>query len=108
VPLRMVRALNHFVGRFSHVIIALDNNFDAAAQFDSCVDATLLPPPYRGGGTVRAAFADARMLRRLRPDLLITYNWGAIEWAIANRLWRIAPHVHLEAGFGKERSPPRE
>src|SRR5947208_14149184 len=102
VPLRMVRALNHFGGRFSHVIIALDNNFDAAAQFEPCVDATLLLPPYRGGGMVRAALADARMLRRLRPDLLITYNWGAIEWAIANRLWRIAPHVHLEAGFGKE------
>ena len=102
VPLRMVRALNHFGGRFSHVIIALDNNFDAAAQFEPGVDATLLPPPYRGGGMVRAVLADARMLRRLRPDLLITYNWGAIEWAIANRLWRIAPHVHLEAGFGKE------
>src|SRR2546426_9098388 len=50
-----------FRSRFSHVIIALDNNFDAAAQFESCVDATLLPPPYRGAGMVRAALADARM-----------------------------------------------
>jgi glycosyltransferase involved in cell wall biosynthesis len=41
-------------------------------------------------------------LRRLRPDLLMTYNWGAIEWAIANRLLPVARHVHLEAGFGKE------
>ena len=102
VPLRMVRVLNHFGTRFSHVIIALDDNFDAAAQFAPGVDVTLLPPPHRGGGILRAALADALVLRRLRPDLLVTYNWGAIEWAIANRLLRIAPHVHLEAGFGKE------
>ena len=98
VPLRMVRVLNRFPARVSHVIIALDNNFDAAAQLESGVDATLLPPPDRGGGILRAV----RILHRLRPDLLVTYNWGAIEWAIANRLLRVAPHVHLEAGFGKE------
>lgn len=102
VPLRMVRILNHFAARFSHVIIALDDNFDAAAQFEAGVDVTLLPPPHHGGGIIGAALADARMLRRLRPELLLTYNWGTIEWAIANRLLRIAPHVHLEAGFGKE------
>jgi glycosyltransferase involved in cell wall biosynthesis len=31
----------------------------------------------------------------------VTYNWGAIEWAIANRP-RIAPHLHVEDGFGPE------
>jgi glycosyltransferase involved in cell wall biosynthesis len=102
VPLRMVRILNHFGPRFSHVIIALDDNFDAAAQFAPCVDVTLLPGSRRNRGMLRAVLADALILCRLRPDVLVTYNWGAIEFAIANRVLRIASHVHLEAGFGKE------
>jgi glycosyltransferase involved in cell wall biosynthesis len=40
-------------------------------------------------------------LRRLQPDLLLTYNWGAIEWAMANRLLPVSRHIHLEAGFGQ-------
>src|SRR5262249_56226371 len=41
-------------------------------------------------------------LRRTGPDLLLTYNWGSIEWAATNRLWRVAPHIHFESGFGPE------
>jgi glycosyltransferase involved in cell wall biosynthesis len=51
---------------------------------------------------LRGVLACAFALKRLQPDLLITYNWGAIEWAIANRLLAVASHVHLEDGFGKE------
>jgi L-malate glycosyltransferase len=43
----------------------------------------------------------ALALRRLRPDLLLTYNWGAIEWAAASRFSAVSRHVHLEAGFGR-------
>jgi glycosyltransferase involved in cell wall biosynthesis len=35
------------------------------------------------------------------PDLLVTYNWGAIEWALANGSLD-TPHVHIEDGFGPE------
>jgi glycosyltransferase involved in cell wall biosynthesis len=36
----------------------------------------------------------------LRPDLLLTHNWGAIEWALANRFLPLCRHVHFESGFG--------
>jgi glycosyltransferase involved in cell wall biosynthesis len=36
------------------------------------------------------------------PDLLLTYNWGAVEWALANRLRPICSHIHFEDGFGAE------
>src|SRR5262249_25451051 len=42
-----------------------------------------------------------RILREVRPDLLLTYNWGTIEWAAAKRLTTI-PHIHVEDGFGPE------
>ena len=35
------------------------------------------------------------------PDLVVTSNWGAIEWALGARLARL-PHVHTEDGFGPE------
>jgi glycosyltransferase involved in cell wall biosynthesis len=101
VPLRMVRIINHFGRRFRHTLIALDNNFDAAAGVASGLDLRLLPMRHPKRGILHTVAGCARSLRRLRPDLLLTYNWGAIEWAMASRLLPTSRHVHLEAGFGQ-------
>jgi L-malate glycosyltransferase len=102
VPLRMVRIINHLGAQFRHTILALDNRYDAAGRFAPGIDVSFFPPRRQIRGTLHASLAAARMLQRLRPDWLITYNWGAMDWAIANRLLSIAPHIHQEAGFGKE------
>ena len=101
VPLRMVRVINHFGSRLHHSIVALDRNFAAACGIAGNIEAALLPFAGSKSGIVRTLHA-IRLLRRLRPDLLITYNWGAIEWAMANRLLPVARQIHFEAGFGKE------
>ena len=44
-----------------------------------------------------------RVLRALRPDALVTYNWGSLEWAIANLSVGLR-HIHIEDGFGPEES----
>jgi len=49
-----------------------------------------------------------QLLGTLRPDLLLTYNWGAIEWAIANRWRPLCRHLHFEDGFGPQESPSRQ
>ena len=41
------------------------------------------------------------LLRKFAPDLLVTYNWGAIEWAMAN-VPHLVRHIHVEDGFGPE------
>lgn len=102
VPLRMVRVINHFGARLRHTVVALDGNFEAAQRLVDNLEVTLLPIGDRRRGMVGALFDSAAVLRRLRPDLLITYNWGAIEWAMANRLLPVSPQMHFEAGFGKE------
>src|SRR6516164_3403359 len=101
VPLRMVRVINHFGKRFRHTVIALDNNFEAAGGFACDLDVALSPVQALNWGTLHALLDSALALRRLRPDLLITYNWGAIEWAMANRLWPGSRHIHAEAGFSQ-------
>ena len=101
VPLRMVRIINHLGKRFRHTVIALDNNFEAAAGVAGDIDVKLLSMQRSRRGALRAVAGSVLALRRLRPDLLLTYNWGAIEWAMASRLLPVSRHVHLEAGFGK-------
>ncbi len=102
VPLRMARVINHFGTRLRHTIIALDQNFEAARELADDLEVALLPPEAGRAGIMRGLGAAISGLRRLRPDLLITYNWGAIEWAMANRLFGVARQLHFEAGFGKE------
>jgi glycosyltransferase involved in cell wall biosynthesis len=46
--------------------------------------------------------AIARRLRELKPDLVLTYNWGAMEVVMANRLFGRRPLIHHEDGFGPD------
>jgi glycosyltransferase involved in cell wall biosynthesis len=102
VELGIVRFINHFGMRVRHSVMALNNNFEAAKSLSGNLDVTLLAPRRPTRTVLRAVVDGALVLRHLRPDLLLTYNWGAIEWAMANRLLPICRHVHFEAGFGKE------
>jgi glycosyltransferase involved in cell wall biosynthesis len=102
VPLRMVRVINHFAAQLRHSIVALDRNLDAAQNFAAGLDLAVAAIESDKRGLVRRLFDIGKTLRRLRPDLLITYNWGAIEWAMANRLFPVSRQIHCEAGFGKD------
>jgi len=94
--LRFVQLANHFGRCYRHVIVAMDGLTAAKERLSPDVEAILLPFP--AGQTVLKIRS---MLREVRPDLLITSNWGTIDWAIANLSQRVA-HVHLEDGFGRE------
>ena len=102
IPLRMVRVINHFGAELRHTVVALDDNFEAAQHFAADLEVRLLAPRRARRGLVGAVLDGGAVLRRLRPDLLITYNWGAIEWAMADRLWGGARQLHFEAGFGED------
>jgi glycosyltransferase involved in cell wall biosynthesis len=99
--MRFAQIANALGGRFCHVICAMDSRYEARAQLDSALDAAFVEhvvPP----GTLLARLSHYRgFLEANRPQLLVTYNWGAIEWAIANLAVGI-PHVHVEDGFGPD------
>ena len=63
------------------------------------MDVTTLDVTVNKGRTLSNIAAFGRVIGELRPDILVTHNWGTIEWAMANRFKR-ARHIHMEDGFG--------
>src|SRR5205814_8751626 len=87
--------------QFRHTVIALDNNYEAAEGIAGDLDFAVLPVGGIKRSTLHNLAGSALILRRLRPDLLLTYNWGAIEWAAASRFSPVSRHLHVEAGFSR-------
>lgn len=99
--LRTVGLMNAFGGRIRHTIIATNGAYGARNRIDAAVPYDIVPPP-PGKGQFSYALPLARLLRRLRPDLLLTYNWGAIDGVLAGAIARECPVLHAEDGFGPE------
>ena len=86
-----------------HVIVALDGDRAADAALGDAprayADLDLAKSGAVSMGTLRAL---ARLYGEARPDLVSTYNWGAVEGLLANRLFGRRPHLHHEDGFGPD------
>jgi len=99
---RFAAIANHFGRHYRHSIMAMDGNYANAARLRPDLDVTIETlPPSRGTLTNRRNFR--AVLRSRQPSCLITYNWGAIEWAMAN-VPNLVRHIHIEDGFGPEES----
>ena len=95
---RFVQLANAFGPRYRHVIAAMDNCFDAGERLGPQVNWQALPLQVQKGGALANRSAFRQVIQAQQPDLLLSYNWGAIEWAAAN--WpQVVPHVHVEDGF---------
>jgi glycosyltransferase involved in cell wall biosynthesis len=79
----------------------MDGATDALGLLAPEVDAELLDVPVSPGHTWSNLRTFYGILEVMRPDLLVTSNWGSIEWALANLFARLQ-HLHLEDGFGPE------
>jgi glycosyltransferase involved in cell wall biosynthesis len=107
---RFVTLANHFGRTFRHTLMAMDNCFTCAERLGPNVDFAALPITVAKSAAISLGnLARFRLLLgRLRPNLLLTYNWGAIEWALANRWLPRCRHLHFEDGFGPDESPTRQ
>lgn len=100
--MRFATLANRLGRKYRHSIVALDGNTAARERLDAGLDVTLPPAPVVKGDTLGNLRRVRGALRSMRPDLLVTYNWGAIEWGLANRVLPLVPHLHVEDGFGPE------
>jgi len=106
----MVALANHLGATYRHTVVALDGDISCRSRLDPQVSCAFHPVVARKsrGASLRNVLAFRRILSELRPDLLLTYNWGSIEWAISNRWRTICPHIHFEDGFGPDESVERQ
>jgi glycosyltransferase involved in cell wall biosynthesis len=106
---RFAALANRYPGVWRHAIVAMDGNLACRARLAPSVAASFPAVAVAKGDMPGNLRRCRRTLLELRPDLLVTYNWGSIEWALANLLVRVR-QVHIEDGFGpeeQERQLPR-
>ena len=99
--MRLAAILNRHPRRWRHSIIAMDGNTACRERLPGDIAIDFPDPGLIKGDTAGNLWRIWGLLRRMRPDLLVTSNWGSIEWALANRATGVA-HLHVEDGFGPE------
>jgi glycosyltransferase involved in cell wall biosynthesis len=98
---RFAAIANRHPHAWRHAIIAMDGNLECRERLSPELDLVFPEIGIRKGDTIGNVTRIRGVLRDLRPHVLITGNWGTIEWAMANAL-PIARHIHTEDGFGPE------
>jgi glycosyltransferase involved in cell wall biosynthesis len=98
---RFIALANHFGRAIRHAVVAMDGNYNSVRSLDPGIDVVLPRVKIRKGRSLANRHAFREILNTFRPDLLVTHNWGTIEWAMANWPARIR-HIHIEDGFGAE------
>lgn len=83
--------------RYRHTVVATDNRTEALDLVRSARVETLPWSPPDGAMSGVRFCRD--LLKRVQPDLLLTYNWGAMDAVLAARSARLRRHVHHEDGF---------
>lgn len=97
---RAAQLMNRLAGRYQHRILALNGVSAATGRLSKDVDYEILPAPSLAGPLPRRLLGLARWLKAQAPDLLLTYNWGTMDFAAANAFLARLPHIHHEDGFG--------
>jgi glycosyltransferase involved in cell wall biosynthesis len=94
---RTARLIDAFGGAFRHSIVAMDGRTDARELIGAGIRVSYPEPPPKAG-TLATIPRMRRMLRELAPNLVLTYNFGALDTIIAARTLG-TPVVHHEDGF---------
>jgi glycosyltransferase involved in cell wall biosynthesis len=102
---RAVRLMNAFGDKARHTIVsAMPDQLEARQYIAKGIKYEIAqdPPPLSGKPSVKRYEAIARYMRRF--DLVLTYNWGAIDGVMAARVFGkgLPPIVHHEDGFNAD------
>ncbi len=107
VPIRICDVANRLPPGFRHTVVALDGCDAARRRLAPHVEAEFRSLRLSRYDLPGSLLRVRRLLRAVSPDLLLTYNWGAVECALANRFAPLCPHIHFESGFGVEEGDGR-
>ncbi|MBM3526290.1 MAG: hypothetical protein FJX57_25350, partial [Alphaproteobacteria bacterium] len=82
---RLIALIDALPDGYSHVIAAMDGATPAASLIGRTERVRIVDAPLKTGSPWARARSVATLLRRERPDLVATSNWGAIEVAAVSR-----------------------
>lgn len=109
---RAVRLMNLMGARARHVVLsAVPDALGARDAIDPAIDARFPAdaPPLHGRPGLSRYRALTRYMRRF--DLVLSYNWGAMDGVMAHRLFSpfhpLPPMIHHEDGFNEDESVRR-
>jgi L-malate glycosyltransferase len=95
---RTAKLFSAFGGEFRHSIVAMDGRTEGRELIDPALDVRWLDAPPKAG-TLRTVPRMRALLQRERPDLVLTYNFGALDTLLAARLLGLRRVIHHEDGF---------
>lgn len=96
--MRTVGLIHAFGDELRHSIVAIDGRTDAARMLAADAPVRVLESPPKAG-SLATVWRLRALIRRERPDLVLTYNWGAFDALFATRSLRFEHVVHHEDGF---------
>lgn len=95
---------------YRHTVFAMDGCYDAMEEMAAHVGWQRAEGDIVKGGLIARENLRAMggLMAAHQPDLLLTSNWGCIEWLAANRGRAAVPQIHFEDGFGPDERPDRQ
>lgn len=99
--MRFTALANRFGRSARHLVVAMDGRTGCRQLLDPDLDVRYLTVAVRKNALLGNIAGFRNVVRTYRPDILVTRNWGSIEWALA-RAGTGVRHVHIEDGFGPE------
>ncbi len=98
---RFAAIANHFGREFSHIVVSLDGDLTCRERLSPDLDVRFPSVMAAKNAMMLNTWRFRHMLQDWKPHALLTYNWGAIEFALANLL-PLTRHLHVVDGFGPE------
>lgn len=98
---RFAAIANHFGAAFRHIVVSLDGDLACRERLRPDLHVAFPVVEATKNAMLANAWRFRGILKEWRPDVLVTCNWGAIEFALAN-IAPVARHLHVVDGFGPE------
>ncbi len=99
---RFVAFANYYGRAFRHAVIAIDGRTDCRVRLSADLDVTFPLVRTHGCSMARRVLSIRRTIRDIAPDVLVTSNWGAMDWVLAGLGIPGLRHIHTEDGFGPD------
>jgi len=99
VQVRMSTIINSLPEHFHHTIMAMDQRLDARSLIKDKVSVNCILPVGEKNSSFFTILKLARIIHSLDPDIILTYNWGALNAILAAKICHFKKIIHMEAGF---------